>query len=169
MASTKRIDSYGRSMMIKIIHDVMKSDWPEEFKKHLLLRELLWKSDSPKGVKGDNSKVIFSAKAKTLWKKNELAKINPKSGIIIEHAVPRLEIYGALKNKKRLTEKVISKILDRMLVRVAVTKEEDVKLNKLGLRQRMPENWEDNDILARHREANIKHVTWLPEKYKQTS
>ena len=52
MASTKRIDSYGRSMMIKIIHDVMKSDWPEEFKKHLLLRELLWKSDSPKGVKG---------------------------------------------------------------------------------------------------------------------
>lgn len=167
MTRTKRIDSYGREVMIKIIHDVMKSDWPKEFKKHLLLRELLWKTDSPKGVRGDNSKIIFSSKAKALWQKNELAGKNSKSGIIIEHAVPRLEIYSVLNRAKRLTKKTISDILDQMLVRVAVTKEEDVKLNKLGLRQRMPENWADNDVLARHREAKIRHVKWLPPKYKK--
>lgn len=155
--------------MIKIIHDVMRSNWSKEFKKHLLLRELLWKIDSPKGVKGDNGAIIFSSKAKALWQKNELAGKNPKFGIIIEHAVPRLEIYSALNKEKILTKKTISDVLDSMLVRVAVTKEEDVKLNKLGLRQRMPENWVDNDVLARHREAKIRHVKWLPQKYKKTS
>lgn len=167
MARTKRIESYGRDMMIKIIHDVIKSDWPEEFKKHILLKELLWKSDSPRGVKGDNSKVIFSEKAMKLWLKNEkLGLKNLKSGIIIEHAVPRLEIYTALSKIKRLTKKSISATLDCMLVRVAVTKDEDGKLNKLGLRQRMPLGWADNDCMARHVAAKIKHVEWRPDKYK---
>lgn len=167
MIRTRRIDSYGRDMMIKIIHDVMKSDWPEEFKKHILIKELLWKSDSPRGVKGDNSKVIFSEKAMKLWLKNERdGKKNLKAGLVIEHAVPRLEIYGALSKVKRLSKKSISDILDCMIVRVAVTKEEDVGLNKLGLRQRMPEDWNGVDCMARHIMANIKHVEWQPEKYK---
>lgn len=67
----KRIDSYGRDMMIKIIYDVMKSDWPEEVKKHILLKELLWKADAPRGVRGDNSQIIFSKRAMSLWKNNK--------------------------------------------------------------------------------------------------
>lgn len=167
MARTKRIDSYGRDMMIKIIHDVMKSDWPEEFKKHILLKELLWKYDSPKGVKGDNSKVIFSKKAMKLWLKNEKDnKKNLKSGLIIEHAIPRLEIYATLSKIKRLSKKSIADILDCMIVRVAVTKDEDDRLNQLGLRQRMPREWDGVDCMARHEAAKIKHVEWRPEKYK---
>jgi hypothetical protein len=167
MVRVRRLDSYGRDMMIKIIFDVMKSDWPEEFKKHILLKELLWKADAPRGVRGDNSKIVFSKKAMFLWKNNKTLGKKPKSGIVIEHAVPRLAIYNALTQEGKLTKKSISDILDRLLIRVAVTKDEDDMLNQLGLRQKMPEKWEGTDFLARHREAKIEHVEWLPEEYEQ--
>lgn len=167
MTRTKRIESYGRDMMIKIIHDVIKSDWPEEFKKHILIKELLWKYDSPNGVKGDNSKIIFSRKAMKLWLENEKnGKKNLKSGIVIEHAVPRLEIYTALSKIKKLSKKSISDILECMLIRVAVTKDEDAGLNRLGLRQKMPEDWNGVDCMARHLKAKIKHVEWQPKIYR---
>lgn len=166
MSRAKRIESYGHDVMIKIIHDVMRSDWPEEFKKHILLKELLWKTDSPKGVKGDNSQIIFSAQAKSRWQANEKEGRKPKSGIVIEHAIPRLEIYAAISKQKRISKSFISSTLKKMIIRVAVIKEEDDKLNELGLRQRMPDDWDGIDPLARHRAAKIRHVKWLPEKYK---
>jgi hypothetical protein len=76
--------------MVNIIYDVLNSEWPDEFKKYILLKELLWKHDSPKGVQGDNSNLIFSSKAKKIWLDNESSGIKPKKGIIFEHAVPRL-------------------------------------------------------------------------------
>jgi hypothetical protein len=166
MPRAKRIESYGRDVMIKIILDVIRSDWPEEFKKHILLKELLWKADAPKGVKGDNSQIVFSSAAKSLWQKNEREGIKPKSGIVIEHAIPRLEIYAALSKQKKTSKTSISNTLEKMIIRVAVTKEEDTKLNKLGLRQRMPDGWDGIDPLARHRAAKIQHAKWLPEQYK---
>lgn len=167
MPRIKRIESYGRDVMINIIYDVLKSSWPDEFKKHILIKELLWKIDCPKGVRGDNSSIIFSAKAKSLWQENERAGIRPKTGIVIEHAVPRLAIHQVLSRSKRPSKKFISNTLDSMIVRVAVTKVEDDNLNKLGLRQCMPENWDGIDTMARHRAAKIRHVKWLPEKYKK--
>lgn len=169
MARQKRIEAYGRDVMINIIYDILRSDWPEGFKKHILLRELLWKLDSPKGVKGDNSKIIFSAKAKAKWKLNECAGVRPKDGIIIEHAVPRLEVWKALTNQPRLTKKRIQNTLESLIVRVAVTVDEDNELNKLGLRQKMPEEWDGGDLMARHKAAKIRHVRWLPEKYLATN
>lgn len=167
MPRAKRIDSYGREVMIKIIHDVMISDWPEEFKKHILLKELLWKPDAPRGVSGDNSKIIFSSKAKALWESNLSLKKRPRAGIVFEHAVPRLEIYASLSRPKKLSHKYISDLLDQMIVRVAVTEEEDARLRELGLRQKMPDDWDGIDMLARHRAAKIKHVKWIPEMYKR--
>lgn len=167
-----RIESYGRDVMVNIILDVMNANWLEEFKKHLLLKELLWKHDAPRGVKGDNSGVIFSVKAKACWQNNERKGVKERTGIIIEHAVPRLEIYTALSNlskQNKLSRESIKEILDRMMVRVAIIKEEDDKLNKEGLRQKMPKEWDGNDPLARHRVAKIKHDNkWQPDKYKQS-
>jgi hypothetical protein len=169
MPRIKRIDSYGKDVMIKIIYDILKSDWPEEFKKHILLRELLWKTDAPKGVRGDNNGIIFSSAAMRLWKENEKSNIKPKNGIIIEHAIPRLAIYAALSQQKKISMPRIAEILDKMIVRIAVTKAEDARLNQLKLRQKMPEDWDGIDLMARHRIAKIKHVKWLPEKYKPAS
>ncbi len=160
-----RIDSYGPDVMTKIICDVLKSDWPNEFKKHILLKELLWKLDAPRGVKGDNSQVKFSAKAMALWKKNEKDGVNPRSGLVIEHAVPRLLVCKVLMDLKKPSPESIATVLASMIVRVAVTKEEDARLDSMKLRQRMPDDWDEIDPMARHLAAKIKHVDWRPSQY----
>lgn len=167
MVRQKRIDSYSRDVMVGIIYDVLRMDWPEEFKKHILLKELLWKADAPRGVKGDNSNIIFSVGAKRLWQENEKNGIRPRTGIIIEHAVPRLEIYGSLRARSKMSKAAIGKVLDELLVRVAVTKEENERLDKQRLRQKMPEDWDRLDRFARHKAANIRHVEWQPESYRK--
>lgn len=165
MPSQKRIESYGPKVMAKIICDVMRSQWPKEFKKHILPKELLWKADAPRCVKGDNSKIKFSAKAKLLWQKNEKEGRKPKSGIVIEHAIPRLEIYTAISKQRRISENSISSALENMIIRVAVTEDEDKEPNRLGLRQKMPDDWDGKYPIARHQAANIRYVDWLPEEY----
>jgi hypothetical protein len=153
--------------MTKIICDVLKSDWPNEFKKHILLKELLWKLDAPRGVKGDNSQVKFSAKAMALWKKNEKDCVNPRSGLVIEHAVPRVLVCAALMELKKPSPESIAAVLSSMIVRVAVTKDEDTRLDRMKLRQQMPGDWDGIDPMARHLAAKIKHVDWLPSQYER--
>lgn len=165
-----RIDSYGPEVMIKIICDVLKSDWPNEFKRYLLLKELLWKLDAPRAVKGDNSQVIFSAEAMALWKENEKNLKKGKklrSGLVIEHAVPRVLVCDALMDLKNPSTESIAPLLKSMIVRVAVTKKEDAKLDSLKLRQHMPVDWDGIDPMARHLAAEIKHVDWRPSQYER--
>lgn len=164
------INSYGPEVMIKIICDVLKSDWPNEFKRYLLLKELLWKLDAPRAVKGDNSQVIFSAKAMARWKENEkdLKKGRQlRSGLVIEHAVPRVVICDALMTLKNPSPVSIAPLLKSMIVRVMVTEEENADLDRMKLRQHMPADWDRIDPIARHLAAKIKHVTWLPSQYKK--
>ena len=167
MSRIIRFDSYGHDVMVQIIYDVLHSEWPDEFKKHILLKELLWSHDSPKGVRGDTSDLIFSSKAKKVWEDNEATGVKPKKGIVFEHAVPRLVIYKELTKRKKVSKKFISGVIRNMLFCVAVTDEEDAKLNKSKLRQAMPDDWDGVDPFARHSKVKIKHLKrWKPEKYK---
>lgn len=166
MVKAKRIDSYGHDVMVEIIFDVLNSDWPAEFKKHILLKELLWRPDAPRGVNGANNELRFSKEAEKRWKKNVEENRKPRDGLIVEHAVPRQAIYKILINQEP-TKDFISNILRTNIVRVFVTKDEDDKLNKLNLRSKMPENWDRQDILARHKQAGIEHSSWLPKKFEQ--
>ena len=88
------------------------------------------------------------------------AKGLSKNEIIQEHVVPHSIILDKLIALKSLTPKKISDILDRYYAICEITKDENQKLDKKGLRSKMPEGWKDNgldDRFARYDHVGIKY------------
>ena len=99
------------------------------------------------------------------YKKNNKEEKDYKiiDGLVHEHAVPRNII------KKKIIDKLesidsyddecinnIFNIIRDLSKSVVVSKAEDEKLNKAGLRQKMPEKWDGKDWKARYKMKEIK-------------
>ena len=84
----------------------------------------------------------------------------PLSECRVEHTVPFTVIATRLMDIKHLTAKAVIKALKKWYSVMLVTKEEDLRLLKSGLRSKMPKNWDEKDVFARYKAVGIK----LPKK-----
>ncbi|MCZ2128631.1 MAG: hypothetical protein LC099_12805 [Anaerolineales bacterium] len=72
--------------------------------------------------------------------------------------MPKNIIIDRLVNLSAPSSKSVEGVLQRFCIGVVVTAEEDQRLNKLGLRAKMPEGWNGVDPWARYAEAKIEVV-----------
>jgi hypothetical protein len=89
------------------------------------------------------------------WSKDALRAKERKEPIIHEHPVPRKEIRVRLFSLKRVSIRAVREIFETYCLGAVISKAEDEYLNRLGLRSRMPDNWNGNDVWARYRCAKI--------------
>lgn len=68
-----------------------------------------------------------------------------------------------LLNLEDPSPEAVKDIFDRFCVGVVVTKEEDARLNELGLNSKMPSDWDQKDLWARYHAAGIE-VALQPTK-----
>jgi hypothetical protein len=97
------------------------------------------------------------------WVSVNANNLTNKTHVIKEHIVPLKFITNQLKNLKQdCTIAEIKTILDYYLHFATITKDEDTKLRKMGLNQKMPEDFFNakselfNDVFARYKKANIE-------------
>ena len=72
-----------------------------------------------------------------------------------EHVVPKRIVMEKLLGLAPATSDSVREVLDRYCIGVVVTREEDVRLTKLGLRSEMPDGWDGEDPWARYSKAGI--------------
>ena len=84
-------------------------------------------------------------------------KLGKEAKLIVEHVVPMSVIVDMLLKVEPLTEANVKKILKKYWHIIRITKEEDERLNKLGLNRKMPKNWDGKDPFARYKLAEIKY------------
>ena len=101
-----------------------------------------------------------------LWTTNvsvQAQKTKNKTNVVKEHVVPIKVItkkLQALDENCSLIE--IKTVLDEFLIFATITKTEDAKLSKMGLRQKMPQAYNDpshilyNDKFSRYKMAGIE-------------
>ena len=77
---------------------------------------------------------------------------------IHEHVVPKSVIIERLMALSAPTFQAVNDVLQRFCIGVVVTHEEDQRLNKLGLRAKMPEGWDGEYPWARYKAANIEVI-----------
>lgn len=73
----------------------------------------------------------------------------------VEHVVPLKVIVDLLLELKNPTKHKVGSLLKKYYRVKLVTKEEHQRLSALGLRSKMPENWDRSDPCARYKVANI--------------
>lgn len=88
-----------------------------------------------------------------------------------EHVVPKKVMINHLLEGKTWNAAGIKNYFEAFCIGVVVTREEDLKLNKMGLRSKMPSNWDGQDPWARYRAAGLidqivqpavaEHITYL--------
>jgi hypothetical protein len=74
---------------------------------------------------------------------------------IHEHLVPKKVIIDLLMGVKKPSRSSVRKVLESFCIGVVVTVEEDRRLNALGLRSKMPDDWDGINALARYEAAGI--------------
>lgn len=92
----------------------------------------------------------WSVEAKKAYESDKSIKL------IHEHIVPRKVIRDKLFNLENVNSTEIMKVLNSYCIGVVVTKEEDNRLNSIGLRSKMPINWDGKDPWARYVAAAIE-------------
>ena len=91
------------------------------------------------------------------------AKLN-KSKLTIEHAIPCSVLQKHIESSKRYqAESYLMQLFSAgVFTLCGITEEENQRLNKLGLRQKMPKQWSGSicrdAVLARYRDAEIEAV-----------
>lgn len=89
-----------------------------------------------------------------------------KKNYIVEHAIPVAVLIKQLKKKfKNPSYDEIAEHLTKQYHIYCVTKDEDDDLNK-GLKDKMPEDWDGIDPLARYKKAGIE-IAYVPNQYLQ--
>ncbi|MCE2597380.1 hypothetical protein K6Y31_21655 [Motilimonas cestriensis] len=157
--------------LARVICDVIKSDWSFDMKKNILVKQMLWSRYRPRTYQNKDlppDPIWFSRGAKKIYLKNvkngAATASERAKGLIQEHLVPRTIIFNELLKIKRITPKKVDDLLGELLIIVLVTKDEDRKLDKIGLRSKMPEGWcYGDDPFQRHEAAGIVKVDWIPE------
>ena len=90
------------------------------------------------------------------WSEAALELGFKSAGLVHEHLIPRKIVRKMLFDLSAPTITEVRKILDAYCIGVVVTKEEDLRLNSIGLRSKMPEDWDGANLWARYREADIR-------------
>ena len=100
---------------------------------------------------------VLSYAAENPNKYLELRRAGDKSvRLIVDHAVPLVVMVERLfELGADLSREGIRRHLNRWYLLGLLTNAEDVTLNRLGLRSRIPANWDGDDLTARYREAAI--------------
>lgn len=80
----------------------------------------------------------------------------PLRDCVVEHTVPQMVIVNKLMELTDVSPEIVSGILEKLYTVRLVTYAEHERLSSLGLRSRMPSNWDGLDILHRYREAGIE-------------
>lgn len=75
--------------------------------------------------------------------------------LVYDHAIPFRLVQEALLALEIVSESSVKKILEDMLHACVLTREEDQQLTKCGLRSKMPLDWDEQDVLARYKAAEI--------------
>lgn len=165
------MSSIKKGELAKVICDVIKSDWSIDMKKNILVKQLLWSRYRPRVYENPDlppDAIWFSRNAKKIYQQNVSSGATTRTerckGLIREHVVPRTVIFDELLKLKRITPKKVDELLGELMVIVMITKDEDKKLDRMGLRSKMPECWRYGDNpFQRHEAAGIKRVEWIPE------
>ena len=106
---------------------------------------------------GNNKPTKFSKKRiRSLMATKE----NNNKNLRYDHPVPLRVVCEILFSLDKINEKNIKFILEKFIKNggVLITKDEDNKLTKMGLKSSMPENWNGEDIFARYKKADIEIV-----------
>ncbi|MBI2151907.1 hypothetical protein HYU21_04235 [Candidatus Woesearchaeota archaeon] len=86
---------------------------------------------------------------------------NFKKELVFEHVVPkRLYIQEECENKAKnneLTETFICDLLSKYWIICTITREENDLLNKSGLKDKMPFNWDKENVFARYDTISLKY------------
>ena len=120
--------------------------------KHAVFADVIWKWS------------LFDGKYKgcKYWSKDAYAAYKVSGdwrGFIHEHVVPKKLIIEHLMSHKNPSQESVKHILEDYCIAVVVTVDQDKKLNKLGLRSKMPEGFNISDNpWARYDEAGIKKI-----------
>jgi hypothetical protein len=92
------------------------------------------------------------------WSEDAL-KVRENGGKFIhEHVVPKKLIIEHLMSLENPSQESVKHILEACCIAVIVTVEQDKKLNKLGLRSKMPEGCDISNPWARYEKAEIKVI-----------
>ena len=89
------------------------------------------------------------------WSDEALKIKNRQSMLIHEHVVPKKVLIDYLMGKQNLSPKEIYEFLEKFCIGVVVTKAEDQTINNIGLRSKMPSDWDFEDPWARYEGLNI--------------
>ena len=74
----------------------------------------------------------------------------------VEHVVPQMLIVNWLMDMPPLTKDKVGALLKKYFRVLLITKDEHARLNASGLRSKMPENWDEEDVWARYRAVGIE-------------
>jgi hypothetical protein len=75
--------------------------------------------------------------------------------VIYDHAVPFNLVGDMLMSLDSPTKESVSRILNEFVVSVLITSKENDELNNLGLKSKMPKDWDGKNVLARYEAAKI--------------
>ena len=76
----------------------------------------------------------------------------------VEHVIPQMYIVNMLMDMSTINKDKIRNILEKYFHVLLVTKEEHRRLNASGLRSKMPDDWDGENIWARYDAVGIEHV-----------
>ena len=89
------------------------------------------------------------------WSVAAKATGSRRDGLIHEHLVPRAVVREKIFGLRNPTQQAVRRTLQTWCVGVVVTKTEDERLNKAGLRSSMPKDWDKRDKWARYKAVGI--------------
>jgi hypothetical protein len=75
--------------------------------------------------------------------------------LIHEHVIPKKVVIELLLKLPNPTTGSVHQLLESFCKGVVITKEEDTRLNRRGLRSKMPSDWDGKDLWARYTVAKI--------------
>jgi hypothetical protein len=146
-----------KDQMVNDVHGLLNSDFASEGLIREAIHTICWTWTQHEGKYAGCPN--FSPEAAKIPEAEWCGK-----NVIHEHIVPKTIIINYLMNTRKLSKAKIREYFDTHLIGVIVTKEEDLRLNSLGLRQKMPAGFTDEnhelfaDPFARHKTANIQLV-----------
>jgi len=83
-----------------------------------------------------------------------LLPLTVRKAVTYDHAIPLRCLRAGLREAAE-TNETMGSFLAHFVKGVVITREENEKLNKLGLRSAMPDGWDPADVMARYRVAEI--------------
>lgn len=96
------------------------------------------------------------------WSERALRVRNDSKILVHDHIVPKKIVYDMLFGLGAPSARAVRRILRRFCIGAIITREEDQRLNALGLRSRMPDGWDGRDPWARYRKAGVSTIPAYP-------